>query len=112
MARTDSDEFGAWVDPFAVLWERTVGRPDKPKLGQVIWPLIERYGAPQVYATWDGYLREGRGQKWISVRHFAGTYLAIRDRWALQTDMAGVEAAIPDLPGDLDITLPANRVAA
>lgn len=96
-------EFGTWVDPFAAEWERLIGMASKPKLAAALWPLVQSHGMPQVYATWQGYLREGKGKPWVAVAHFVRTYKAIAERWALVSDAAGREAPIPDRPGCLSL---------
>lgn len=100
-----TDRPDAWVDPFAVEWERRIGMAPKPKIALLLRPLIERHGVPQVYAVWQGYVREAKGQKWGSPRHFAETYLAIRERWGTTSDTAGHEFPIPDQPGCLALEI-------
>jgi hypothetical protein len=93
----------AWVDRFAVEWEALIGMASKPKLLLHLSPLVRDHGVPQVFAAWQGYLREGQGKPWVAVTHFANTYLAIRDRWSTTTDEAGKELRIPSEPGRLEV---------
>lgn len=93
----------AWVDRFASEWEALIGMASKPKLLLHLSPLVRDHGVPQVFAAWQGYLREGQGKPWVAVTHFANTYLAIRDRWSTTTDEAGKELRIPSEPGRLEV---------
>ncbi len=80
-------------------WQAKRGEPAYGRIGKALKPLVQKRGARQVLAAWDGYLVERDGKPFATPEDFAQNYELHRRKWAEVSSPGGdCFVPIPDEP--------------
>ena len=75
------DDSRGWTTQAGEAWAASRGEPPFARIGKALKPLVERHGARQTLAVWEGYLLDRAGKSFCTPEDFVGNYKLHREKW-------------------------------